>query len=219
MAHRDGRGWLATLSAGAMAALLAGCTGLGPARVGIDRTDYTERLRESEKEQLLANIVALRYGDAPMFLGVSSVISQYTRESSGELHAAIAPAVDNDAGSIGGAVVLRETPTVTYTPVTGERFSRHLLAPLREAIRRECKVRIGYTDEKGATTERLVWPIALAFYDDRRTVAAWCELRSGFRHFRTDRIGELHATGDRYPKRRAILIADWRREHKMPGSE
>lgn len=133
MGHQGAKGWPAALSAGVLVALLGGCAGLGPARVGIDRMDYTQRLRQSEKEQLLTNIVALRYGDAPMFLGVSSVISQYTRESSGELHAAIAPAVDNDAGSIGGAVVLRETPTVTYTPVTGERFSRHLLAPLPPA--------------------------------------------------------------------------------------
>lgn len=116
-----------------MAMLLAGCASMGAARVGIDRTDYTERLRQSEKEQLLTNIVALRYGDAPMFLGVTSVISQYTRESTGELRAAITPAVDNDAGAIGGAVMLRETPTVTYTPVTGDRFSRHLLAPLPPA--------------------------------------------------------------------------------------
>lgn len=133
MAQHEGRGWLAGLSAGIMIALLAGCASLGPARVGIDRTDYTERLRESEKEQLLTNIVALRYGDAPMFLGVSSVISQYTRESTGELNVAIAPGAGNDAGSAGGAVVLRETPTVTYTPVTGDRFSRHLLAPLPPA--------------------------------------------------------------------------------------
>ena len=132
MAHHGVKGWRTALT-GLLAALLAGCAGLGPARVGIDRTDYTERLRQSEKEQLLTNIVALRYGDPPMFLGVSSVISQYTRESSGELHAAISPAVDNDGGSIGGAVVLRETPTVTYTPVTGDRFSRHLLAPLPPA--------------------------------------------------------------------------------------
>jgi len=129
MSGTTARTWLA----GLLAVSLAGCTGLGPARVGIDRTDYTQRLRQSEKEQLLTNIVALRYGDAPMFLGVTSVISQYTRESSGELHAAIAPAVDNDAGSVGGAIVLRETPTVTYTPVTGDRFSRHLLAPLPPA--------------------------------------------------------------------------------------
>lgn len=133
MAHREGMSWLAVLAAGGLVALLAGCASLGAARVGIDRTDYTERLRQSEKEQLLTNIVALRHGDAPMFLGVTSVISQYTRESTGELHAAIGPAIDNDAGAIGGAVVLRETPTVTYTPVTGDRFSRHLLAPLPPA--------------------------------------------------------------------------------------
>ncbi|AKC86244.1 hypothetical protein [Pseudoxanthomonas suwonensis] len=133
MAYHDGRGRLAALSAGLLVAMLAGCAGLGPTRVGIDRMDYTERLRESEKEQLLSNIVALRYGDAPMFLGVSSVISQYTRESSGELTAALSPGTGNDAGSVGGAVVLRETPTVTYTPVTGDRFSRHLLAPLPPA--------------------------------------------------------------------------------------
>lgn len=133
MAHHDGRDWRAVLAVAAMAALLAGCSSLGAARVGIDRTDYTERLRESEKEQLLTNIVALRYGDAPMFLGVSSVISQYTRESTGEVNVAIGPGAGNDAGSVGGAVVLRETPTVTYTPVTGDRFSRHLLAPLPPA--------------------------------------------------------------------------------------
>ena len=103
MTHPDGPDWRVALVAGLLAALLAGCTGLGPARIGIDRTDYTERLRRSEKEQLLANTVALHHGDAPMFLGVSSVISQYTRESSGELHAAVSPAPDNDGGSIGGA--------------------------------------------------------------------------------------------------------------------
>jgi hypothetical protein len=125
-AGATGRTWLAA----ALALSLAGCAGLGPARVGIDRTDYTQRLRESEKEQLLTNIVALRHGDAPMFLSVSSVISQYTRESTGELHLAIDHSVDNDAGAVGGSMLLRETPTVTYTPVTGERFAQHMLAPL-----------------------------------------------------------------------------------------
>ena len=116
MARAAGR-WLALLPALLLAAMLAGCTSIGVQRVGIDRTDYTRQLRQSDKEQLLANIVALRQGDAPMFLEVSSVISQYSRESTGELQAAIAPAVDNDAGAIGGSVVLRESPTVTYTPL------------------------------------------------------------------------------------------------------
>ena len=63
MAHHDAKDGRAALAAALLAALLAGCTGLGPARVGIDRTDYTERLRQSEKEQLLTNILALPYGD------------------------------------------------------------------------------------------------------------------------------------------------------------
>ena len=82
---RAARKWLALLPAVVLAATLAGCTSIGVQRVGIDRTDYTRQLRQSDKEQLLANIVALRHGDAPMFLEVSSVISQYSRESTGEL--------------------------------------------------------------------------------------------------------------------------------------
>ena len=46
MAFHEGRDWRAASAAALLAALLAGCAGLGPARVGIDRTDYTERLRE-----------------------------------------------------------------------------------------------------------------------------------------------------------------------------
>jgi predicted DNA-binding transcriptional regulator YafY len=157
---------------------------------------------EAELEALVLGVrVVGRQGDEALAAAARNALAKIAAAAPADLRDAIA------------ATGLWAPPRWTPEP------DRHLLAPLREAIRRECKVRIGYTDEKGATTARLVWPIALAFYEDRRTVAAWCELRSGFRHFRTDRIGELHATGDRYPKRRAILIADWRREHKMPGSE
>jgi predicted DNA-binding transcriptional regulator YafY len=93
------------------------------------------------------------------------------------------------------------------------------LKPLREAIRGEHKVAIVYGDEKGATTSRVIWPIALAFFEGRQTVAAWCELRSGFRHFRTDRIKELTPDAVRYPKRRAVLVKEWRAENSVPNRE
>ena len=70
--------------------------------------------------------------------------------------------------------------------------------------------------ETGAPTERAIWPIAMAFYERRQTVAAWCELRSAFRHFRTDRITAIAATGERYPKRRVELVKAWRREMNYP---
>jgi predicted DNA-binding transcriptional regulator YafY len=93
------------------------------------------------------------------------------------------------------------------------------LKPLREAIRREHKVQIAYGDEKGVETRRVIWPIALAFYEGKQTVAAWCELRAGFRHFRTDRIKDIEPRAERYPKRRIALVDEWRAENRIPRRE
>jgi predicted DNA-binding transcriptional regulator YafY len=90
------------------------------------------------------------------------------------------------------------------------------LRVIREALRLEHKLAITYVDETGATTERVIWPVALAFLEGKRLLAAWCELRNGFRHFRPDRIASLNATRDRYPTRRAVLMKTWRRDHHIP---
>src|SRR5262245_41472119 len=110
--------------------LLGACTTIGAQRMGVDRSDYANHLRNTNKDQLLLNIVALRYGDAPLFLEVTSVISQYSREGQlrGDLN--IRPGPDPTDGSIGGSVVLRETPTITYTPLSGDRFARSILSPI-----------------------------------------------------------------------------------------
>ena len=86
---------------------------------------------------------------------------------------------------------------------------------IREAIRRERKLRIAYVTENGTASERAIWPIALAFFERRQTVAAWCELRNGFRHFRTDRMTAVAASPERYPRRRAELVKAWRREQNI----
>src|SRR5258707_8100976 len=84
------------------------------------------------------------------------------------------------------------------------------LADLRRTIRAERKLRISYVDGKGRWSERTIWPLALGFFDRLRIVAAWCELRQDFRHFRTDRIISAEPTGERYPRRRRDLLAEWR---------
>ena len=76
------------------------------------------------------------------------------------------------------------------------------LTPIRGAIRSEQMVVLDYADVTGQHTRRTVWPIALAFFERSRVLAAWCELRRDFRHFRIDRIIALHETGKRYPQRR-----------------
>lgn len=84
------------------------------------------------------------------------------------------------------------------------------VALIRESIRKERKLRIEYRDERAAQTARVIWPFALAFFDRVRIVAAWCELRQEFRHFRTDRIVSLEMPGERYPERRHTLLKTWR---------
>ena len=62
------------------------------------------------------------------------------------------------------------------------------LAKTRSWIRAGQKLRIRYCDEGGQETERVVWPVIIGYAEAVRLLAAWCELRNGFRHFRTDRI-------------------------------
>lgn len=84
------------------------------------------------------------------------------------------------------------------------------LSPIRRAIRAEQKLDIAYHDAAGAESRRLIWPITLAFFDQARVIAAWCEMRQDFRHFRTDRIKDLVETNLRYPRRRRALMKEWR---------
>jgi predicted DNA-binding transcriptional regulator YafY len=84
------------------------------------------------------------------------------------------------------------------------------LAAIRKAIRAERRAAIGYGDAEGRTSERIVWPLALSFFDQVRVLVAWCELRQDFRHFRTDRLMRFEALEGRYPQRRQALLKAWR---------
>lgn len=84
------------------------------------------------------------------------------------------------------------------------------VAVLRVAIRKEHKVTISYRDTGGASTQRMVWPLLIGFFDRVLVVAAWCELRNDYRAFRVDRILALEATESRYPRRRAVMVEEWR---------
>ncbi len=83
---------------------------------------------------------------------------------------------------------------------------------IRGAIRRTTKIRIAYCDEKGDQTIRIVWPIALGYWQTSSVLASWCELRSAYRHFRTDRITEIEDTGELFPVPRRDLLREWRAE-------
>ena len=93
------------------------------------------------------------------------------------------------------------------------------LPTIRKAIRSEHKLRITYTDEKENRTQRTIWPIALGFFERIRVVAAWCETRRDYRHFRTDRIRSLKMTDTRYRRRRFDMLREWRKKDGIPPRE
>jgi len=89
-------------------------------------------------------------------------------------------------------------------------------ALIRHAIRKESKLQVTYTDVKGDSSQRMIWPIALGFFEEVHIMVAWCELRLDFRHFRTDRIVTLTQLETRYPTRRQTLLKKWREAHLIP---
>ena len=111
----------------------AACASLGPATVARDRFDYTVSVADSWKRQMLLNIVKIRYGDAPIFLDVASIINQY--QYSADLNASFGwsfpPNGNSQRVAIDGNFIDR--PTITYAPMTGEKFARNLMTPVAPA--------------------------------------------------------------------------------------
>ena len=110
-----------------------GCRSIGPESIMRDQFNYTEAISDSWKQQMLLNLVKLRYGDAPVFLEVSSIISQFSFETSVNAGASWLDHFRVDNQSIGGSGRYTDRPTITYSPLAGEKFTRELLTPILPA--------------------------------------------------------------------------------------
>lgn len=96
--------------------------------------------------------------------------------------------------------------TVSMRKSAQEKFDGVLL---RQAIRERLKLQLAYEDQQGNPSERVIWPLLIAYLDNVRFIVAWCETRQDYRHFRTDRVRELDVLDAKYPGRRAVLIKGW----------
>ena len=115
--------------------LVAGCGSIGPTTVGRDRFDYVSAISESLKQQILLNIVKLRYADVPVFMDVGQVISGYELEGTLTAGGSVGTGNTNAAGALGdflnfgaGGRYL-DRPTVTYSPLTGADFIKTMMTP------------------------------------------------------------------------------------------
>jgi predicted DNA-binding transcriptional regulator YafY len=94
---------------------------------------------------------------------------------------------------------------------------RVALPQVRRAIRAQRKVELAYLDARGRASRRVVWPIALGFFERVRVIVAWCESREAFRTFRTDRITGWRQLAERLPRSRQTLLREWRDQEGIPA--
>lgn len=100
--------------------------------------------------------------------------------------------------------------TRLFVPTWGEKPGEKIpLGELRRAIRDRRKVRLDYRDEAGRASERIVRPLALAFYPPVWLLTAWCELRVAFRNFRLDRIAGAVTSGETFADEPGKTLADY----------
>lgn len=103
--------------------------------------------------------------------------------------------------------VLLKSPVMIPATVEAEVDTINM-TDFRNAIRNRKKIVIAYKVD-GKRSERVIWPFIIGYFETVRVVAAWCERRKAFRHFRTDRIESFEILAEVVPKSIEQLKAEW----------
>ena len=120
------------LTALGLALALTGCKSIGPRTIPRDRAEYSDSISDSWKRQTLLNIVKLRYFDPPIFVDVGQIVAGYSFETSVNAGGQVssANAIQGNSTIFGGSAKFTDRPTVTYVPLTGNKFVKSLMTPL-----------------------------------------------------------------------------------------
>lgn len=94
-------------------------------------------------------------------------------------------------------------------PPMQEHLAKENLTILREAIRKQKKIRLDYRSQAGKRSHGIVWPFTIGYFTDRRILVAWCEKQSDYRHFNTSGIISAEIINDSYPISRDSLFREW----------
>lgn len=170
---------------------IEGAPGVGYVlRRGFDLPPLMFTIEEVEAIAVGARLVR-RTGDVSLQQAAESVLSKVTVILPEVLqgHLAAPPFFVSDFG-------VRASPVVD-------------LSEIRGAIRNTRKVRIVYVDEQGRRSHRIIRPVAIAYYVQATLIAAWCELRQAYRHFRTDRIMSTKVLDEVFPADQGRLLKGW----------
>jgi predicted DNA-binding transcriptional regulator YafY len=209
------------------AAMLAAELEVSRRTVYRDMSDLIGHRVPIEGEAGLGYLLAAEYDMPPLMLTPDELeaVVLGAQWVAGHSDKALANAAADVVAKIAAVVPERLRPTI-IEPSVGVKATRggpaesFDAALLRAAIRKSLKLRLRYRSETGDETDRTVWPVILGYAEASRMLIAWCELRDGFRHFRTDRIIEVEVLQEPIGLRPGELRRRWLRwrEQQAPSS-
>jgi len=119
--------WLPAMVVGS---LMISCSSTGPKNIVRDRSAYLNAISDSWKNQLLLNIVKLRYADAPVFLDISSIVNSYEIRGQVNAGAGLESKGSGFMPYLGSEASFTDKPTVSYSPLSGSKFAMSLMNPV-----------------------------------------------------------------------------------------
>ena len=103
---------------------------MGPNAVRYTRLRYNEVIRDTNDQQLLLNIVRLRYADSPVFIDLPNITSQFEVAGRGNYLGGTGNQFRGQTNLGFGELSLRDSPTLSYHPREGREIAKALLTPL-----------------------------------------------------------------------------------------
>jgi hypothetical protein len=119
--------WVAALVAGSLVS--TGCQ-IGPGRLKVANSHYSHAVRVATAEQLLVNLVRLRYRDGAMYLAVTDITTQFEFNTALDVNGSVMTQGGADSVGIGGGISYSERPTISFSILGGETFQKRILSPL-----------------------------------------------------------------------------------------
>jgi hypothetical protein len=111
--------------------ILAACSSIGPKSLDRDQLDYGRSVGDNWKNQMLANLVRIRYVDMPVFVDVGQIVSGYSLETTVGADVGWGTSISGgDSQGLRAGGRYTDRPTITYMPKTGEDYLRSLLEPV-----------------------------------------------------------------------------------------
>ena len=109
---------------------LGGCANLGPGSIKGNRLDYNMAIQQTNDQELLLNLVRLKYRDRLYFMNVERVVSAMEFNRSIGAGATFSPGDDPTVSVSPVSAAYNEKPSIFYTPLEGDKFVRQMLTPI-----------------------------------------------------------------------------------------